>query len=64
MLISPAGSCIRFFKIKIDMAVREKGHWYLWEHLKSKLPVVRRKRISHYLFYVALAVWCKALLSV
>jgi hypothetical protein len=28
-LMSPAGSCVRFFKMKIDMAVREKGHRYL-----------------------------------
>jgi hypothetical protein len=64
MLISPTGSCIRFFKITIDMAVREKGHWYLWEHLKSNIPEVRRKRISCYLFYVSLAVRCYPALSV
>jgi membrane protein required for beta-lactamase induction len=58
MLMSPAGSCIRIFKIKIDMTLREKNHWYLWEHLKSKLPAVKRKRISRSLFFVALAVRC------
>jgi hypothetical protein len=58
MLMSPTGSCIRFFKIKIDMAVREKFHWYSWKHLKSNLPAVRRKRISRYLIYAALALQC------